>query len=583
MTLSSASAFRKYRSPLILVVLLAVLHGAHLVRPDSQLVNLVPDDACFYPRIAQNYLLGHGVTFDGVNVTTGFHPAWFIALVASIKATSIFLPSILQDGHLLFRVSILATCLVNMLLGLVTYRLLCGRDQKQAPLCMALVLLIAARLLGYGIMMETHLLILFLGLLLLAAEYFAYTAQSNRPRTGAAIALFATSALVPLARIDFAVVAVLIAVLIFAFSFHGDNKAAERNLSVWIICGSCAGIALNLLFNFCISGQLFSTSAYLKNYGPNLDLVSQLAINAQRARTWVGLLDYAALLILVVSACLGIQKGRGPGRQRLVRLTFFCAATFSLLFLHLLKNNLPAPWYYWPFRYFLFVGAFVGLLSVANRVPARRNNGPPYLTAGFSYLFALLVVLYTAQSLRSRFDGVRTDSGHTAVYEFSKDVAACVPKNSFAFCEDFSGFISLFSQRRIINGDGLVNSPEYISGYLTKGKVWDYLKVQKVPYYIVSRMDIGAFRQKCREPVFLDSVKPFFLDIPPSVIPLSNNKLLKCRPGARKDRAFAIFELDFGLAYPPEAMQLEGVVGECPISPDGKKRDGASDPTPDSI
>jgi len=164
-----------------------------------------------------------------------------------------------------------------------------------------------------------------------------------------------------------------------------------------------------------------------------------------------------------------------------------------------------------------------------------------------------LIVLHTGQSLRAGLNDLPMDRGHAAVYGFSKDVAARVPEDGLALCEDFSGFISLFSQRRIVNGDGLVNSPEFISGYLTQGKVWDYLKTRRIGYYVVSRMDTAEFRRKRTEPVFLDAVKPFFLDVPPSVIPLDNRNLLAHRTGARRDRTFALFKLDFDVAVPPES------------------------------
>lgn len=545
---SSSKAYQARFPLLVLIALLIALHGLLLARPDAHLVHLVPDDACFYPRIAQNVLLGHGVTFDGLGVTTGFHPAWFLALTGVLKAVTLVFPNVLHDGHLLFRISLLATCAVNLLLGLVTYGLLRrATASRWAFLCMALALSMAVRLMGYGLMMETHLLILFLGVLLWAAGHYATAAPPRRLRTG--LALAAAGALVPLACIDFSIVAFLVAFL--AFAFRGSRS--DRTAAGWIVGGAAAGIALNMAFNFAVTGNLFSTSAYLKNYGPPLDMLEQLAVNLGRARAWTGRLDGAAALVLAGTAGWIFRHKDAPGRPGVLRLAFFCAASFSLLFLHLLKNNLPAPWYYWPFRYFLFLGAAAGLLALADRFAAGRPRPGPRWISGLGHLAALLIVLHAGQSLRAGLNDLPMDRGHAAVYGFSKDVAARVPEDGLALCEDFSGFISLFSQRRIVNGDGLVNSPEFISGYLTQGKVWDYLKTRRIGYYVVSRMDTAEFRRKRTEPVFLDAVKPFFLDVPPSVIPLDNRNLLAHRTGARRDRTFALFKLDFDVAVPPES------------------------------
>ncbi|MCP4539563.1 MAG: hypothetical protein GY832_20705 [Chloroflexi bacterium] len=42
---------------------------------------LVSDDAFYYFTIARNAVRGHGVTFDGVTPTNGFHPLWLVSLL----------------------------------------------------------------------------------------------------------------------------------------------------------------------------------------------------------------------------------------------------------------------------------------------------------------------------------------------------------------------------------------------------------------------------------------------------------------------------------------------------------------------
>lgn len=49
------------------------------------LVTQIPDDAFYYFGIARNLVTGNGVTFDGANVTNGFHPLW-LALIAPFFA-----------------------------------------------------------------------------------------------------------------------------------------------------------------------------------------------------------------------------------------------------------------------------------------------------------------------------------------------------------------------------------------------------------------------------------------------------------------------------------------------------------------
>jgi len=46
---------------------------------------LVSDDAYYYFTIARNVATGHGVTFDGLSPTNGFHPLWMLVLVPVFK------------------------------------------------------------------------------------------------------------------------------------------------------------------------------------------------------------------------------------------------------------------------------------------------------------------------------------------------------------------------------------------------------------------------------------------------------------------------------------------------------------------
>lgn len=55
------------------------------------IVNVLPDDAFYYFEIARNIVAGHGSSFDGVNLTNGYHPLW---MLFNLPAFAWF------DGHL---------------------------------------------------------------------------------------------------------------------------------------------------------------------------------------------------------------------------------------------------------------------------------------------------------------------------------------------------------------------------------------------------------------------------------------------------------------------------------------------------
>ena len=67
----------------VLGALLATIRN--LLSPE--VIGRVPDDAFFYLVIARNLAQGLGFSFDGREVTTGFHPAW-LALVRALPLGS---------------------------------------------------------------------------------------------------------------------------------------------------------------------------------------------------------------------------------------------------------------------------------------------------------------------------------------------------------------------------------------------------------------------------------------------------------------------------------------------------------------
>src|SRR3990167_2397124 len=46
----------------------------------SLIVNLLPDDAFYYFKVAANIVSGYGITFDRLTPTNGFHPLWQLLL-----------------------------------------------------------------------------------------------------------------------------------------------------------------------------------------------------------------------------------------------------------------------------------------------------------------------------------------------------------------------------------------------------------------------------------------------------------------------------------------------------------------------
>ena len=70
------------RFEIVLVILALFSHGYAAFSPANSLVNwYTTDDAYYYFKVAQNISEGHGVTFDQIGRTNGFHPLWMLICV----------------------------------------------------------------------------------------------------------------------------------------------------------------------------------------------------------------------------------------------------------------------------------------------------------------------------------------------------------------------------------------------------------------------------------------------------------------------------------------------------------------------
>src|SRR3954467_14807103 len=85
-------------------------------RPLLWLLGVMPDDAFYYLQIAR-HIAGTGVsTFDGINPTNGYHPAWMA--ITTLGAL------LVADREVLLRTMLLVALLFHLGAGLVMARVL---------------------------------------------------------------------------------------------------------------------------------------------------------------------------------------------------------------------------------------------------------------------------------------------------------------------------------------------------------------------------------------------------------------------------------------------------------------------------
>jgi hypothetical protein len=86
-------------------------------QPPINLVQYNADDMYYYLKLAQNIYVGHGITFDGIHMTNGFHPFYLLMLIP-IMALS------LPDKILAVHLSLVLLAIFNILTGIILFRII---------------------------------------------------------------------------------------------------------------------------------------------------------------------------------------------------------------------------------------------------------------------------------------------------------------------------------------------------------------------------------------------------------------------------------------------------------------------------
>lgn len=398
----------------------------------SPVGGFMEDDSWFYAQIAFNWPRVGYPSFDGLDETSGFHLLWGGLLAMISWGLSIWTESKL----------VLASAIAALYLVIVwaTVRLI-GKGRSKG-----LILFIATTFLLLGAFyMETALLSLMLLVL-----HHSLNATSREQQSSPPFVVMFVSALCVLCRID----AVLI-LLVWA------SCLLNRRLSGYVLIGTALGIAIHFGGMFQIFGHWYSVSSQLKSNSAVHGLESGLPTDGLLVRTglWILLTIWAcsrALLAPRNAVTLGALLG-----------------TFSYTLLHLVFSNIRS-WYFLP-------AYAVALLAATVSEPAlteSRQRRQVQLVRGFA---GLAIALWSYKALRF----VAAEEKRIKAWSFVAEVQKRVPQKDAIYEIDASGFPGYWTERHIINGDGLVNSYDY-ARRLMQNDLGEYLKDEEICWLLTT-------------------------------------------------------------------------------------------------
>lgn len=489
---------------LILFIGLALRLWIALTKPEVLWI----DDSFYSLGIARNIAAGTGWTHDGIHVTNGFQPLYVFLMVPFYW----LLPT---QAYLVPVLALVLQSVLNVLTGLLLYRLLDHTLGWQGAflslVCWCLSPYIISGVNGLETPIQAFLIVLTSYHYVLHWRPVLLLGPSGRARNSAALALGAALGLLALTRIDSLIFAAAVLLDLCARMIlgarHGKQRWSHAARSAALLGVSLLVIVLPwFLSSYFITGKVAFESGganrlrSLAQYrGTNIytyhisGLVPNLQVGAGTSfMPWLALIRrrYVALTLALLFgaglAAVRLRCAREKAQECLLSLSFLLWFGIGLMGAYVFYQFSAWNWG----RYFYGVGiagivlmaiwvqtvyqALVGALGPLR--PRLADHAYTSLTLLFVLLMPISQPVGTNPVLTSSIDWY-TASQYTAAEWLSTHTPPDVRVAAFQ-----SGIIGYFSERTVINLDGVVNS-EALPYYLDQN-IARYLRLSDVKYLV---------------------------------------------------------------------------------------------------
>ena len=441
---------------------------------DTLIRNFYYDDSFFYIKIAQNIKNGLGPTFDGINPTNGFHYLWMGFLV-------LLLPIDCNASTSLLRLVMIFHCILIAGTGLIFNRLLLIWEiRREWRLFAVFGFLCTSGFVNFGF--ETPVWLLFSWLFVFL---FVKLLDDHNHRFLKLLIPFVTAAAV-LSRSDAFIFILLISVSFFIYSFLVQNplKANIRSLSivVWTIC-----IVVITIIGFCnhvYFGHPLNIASFLKTYFTGILGGEWLP----KLQTFFILRMSVCFLFSLIGFILFLSRSKSELHDQDTKKPLIIYPMLLLLNAYVLVDTIRILCFVvdgigsWQFSLdisiLLINIACMGDLLTKSKLFIFDRSISKFLCV----VLSLLIGYMTAGVLERRV----TEDLWRKPFRLCKWINKNMGPHESALMVDCSGFTGYFSNRKIINGDGLVNSWEY-SKMKNQGQLWKYIDDKKVDWIITTK------------------------------------------------------------------------------------------------
>jgi hypothetical protein len=452
----STAAFALRAAAALLATCFALWLAGWLTQGSASAWPRFEDDAYYYLEIARNVASGHGFTADTLSPTNGFQPLWLWSLVPVAWLVS-------GDTTLLLTTTQVGVVVIFCLSGGLLCALLRARVGFLPALLGVAVLLFPrfSNVLLSGMESGVSALVL----VVLIRELLRGPALASAEPAWGDVRAGALFGLLFLARLDSVFIAaacagsVALAGLARADAPLGARlvRMVRKELSIFwpMVVLSAPYLAWNLV-RF---GHLVPISGALKSSH------SQLGFTP-------GNLHLAYAVLLAFSLAAAAVELRRPGDRALGRVLAALAAGLALQVLHAVVFMRWAV-FSWHFALLVPVGA-LAVAALARAAQERWPRAPLRWAVACTGLLLVATQAVAISRLPLTFTGAGREAGRWA--------AKSLPPDAILGMKD-SGAFSFFSERRVMNLDGVVNSFEFQEA-LCRGELLEFLARHGVAYIV---------------------------------------------------------------------------------------------------
>lgn len=447
--------------PLVAAVALVLAVSIWLAQvPLRSFVTFFPDDAFFYIKTAAFTSQGLGTTFDGINVSNGYHPLYLGLLTALASVVSL-------EGHSGMRAVFWMDTLLT--LGWFAAALAVARVQRwstwRTTAWLAALLPLAA-VGDFG--MEPN-------VLMPLAWGFAVLAWRSDGQPSRAIAAGVVGAFVCLARLDsiLFIGGVSFGALVASGGPAWFRRAELRRVAAGLVGPSVVALAAYALANLLVYGRATSVSSWLKMGVQAENSALNMGLEGTVTKVLVGAvvaLGLWALAHAVATRDRAAWRGAGLG-------------AWAVGYLAVLALFLRGGMELWYFPLPLSAGVFLACELIGRHVEGAGGRPARLVFAAA----ALIGVLAAGGMLRYQLSRWWLYSDAVAIGQW---IDTHLEPAAVLYQVDNSGVVGYFSRRAVINGDGLINSWDY-QRELRAGRLVDYLRATSVSYLVSDEHEAG--------------------------------------------------------------------------------------------